>query len=110
MNIDDVLIKGVIKLREDVDKLFEINSNQPSETTSDDSDVVNVELENKIEDISKRLAALVDKQITHKNKPIESKVVYSKSHISKLNATINKQQLEIEEIKKQILEISQKIR
>ena len=110
MNIDDVLIKGVIKLREDVDKLFEINSNQPSETTSDDSDVVNAELENKIEDISKRLATLVDKQITHKNKPTESKVVYSKSHISKLNATINKQQLEIEEIKKQILEISQKIR
>lgn len=110
MNIDDVLIKGVIKLREDVDKLFEINSNQPSETTSDDSDGVNTELENKIEDISKRLTSLVDKQIIHKSKPTESKVVYSKSHISKLNATINKQQLEIEEIKKQILEISQKIR
>lgn len=110
MNIDDVLIKGVIKLREDVDKLFEINSNQPSETTSDDSDGVNTELENKIEDISKRLTSLEDKQIIHKSKPTESKVVYSKSHISKLNATINKQQLEIEEIKKQILEISQKIR
>lgn len=110
MNIDDVLIKGVIKLREDVDKLFEINSNQPSETTSDDSDVVNVELENKIEDISKRLTSLIDKQMIYKSKPTESKVIYSKSHISKLNATINKQQIEIEEIKKQILEISQKIR